>query len=214
MGERNLEVNWVETVGIWFVAGTFVVAGIFLLRKKAPSQIYLVWFGFSFSFVCYLGIRGLFALGFFHTLFGEKAALVLDTAIGHITNVQEESLMLLSVVTVVVFPQILAYLLSGLSGSASPPRLVRQFTDVGMWALIKFFSVLAGINAARLALWLTVDKGPIVGAISASIVCLSHAFGLLVLWYFMRSWHTPPGSLTSRVHEFFTRYSDPTKPQP
>jgi hypothetical protein len=50
---------------------------------------------------------------------------------------------------VLILPQILSYLISGIFGCGSPPVLVSTITRIVTWSLIKFFCMLSGILAAQ-----------------------------------------------------------------
>jgi hypothetical protein len=47
------------------------------------------------------------------------------------------------ILVVIIIPQVLAYLLSGISGSASAPVIVRRITEFAIWSTIKFLSIVS-----------------------------------------------------------------------
>jgi hypothetical protein len=61
-------------------------------------------------------------------------------------DVREEIYILLTVGSLLILPQILSYLISGMFGCGSPPSTVSRIVT---WSLIKFFCVLSGILAAQ-----------------------------------------------------------------
>ena len=65
------------------------------------------------------------------------------------TNAREELYFLLIVSTLLIVPQALGYLLSGILGCGSPPTLVSMVAKMTTWSLIKFFCILSGILTAQ-----------------------------------------------------------------
>jgi hypothetical protein len=133
---------------IIFVIPLVISLCIFRLRKDHPTEIYIVWYFFALLFVAFSflhayawikettvdGIFGQFAWGkwVYHSLTDWKA----------------EVLLVLVFLGLVALPQLSAYILSGLSGSASRPMLVLQATDMAIWSLIKTLASLSGITLA------------------------------------------------------------------
>ena len=63
-------------------------------------------------------------------------------------DIKGELALVLAVVITAIVPQLLTYILSGLCGCASTPKLVWQFEKFVIWSLIKFLAALAGFLAA------------------------------------------------------------------
>jgi len=61
----------------------------------------------------------------------------------------DEFVLVATVVYLTIGPQFLAYLLSGLSGSAATPIFVRQISTIAVWSIIKFLAGLSGILLAH-----------------------------------------------------------------
>lgn len=86
-----------------------------------------------------------------------------------------------------ILPQILSYLISGIFGCGSPPILVSTVSRVVTWSLIKFFCVLSGILAAQsiLALYgepyLPPKDAPVKLVEALLMICLS--FLIMVIYY-------------------------------
>lgn len=118
---------------------------IFHLRKAHPTEIYVVWYAFSLFFVAFsfLGAYAWKNNTAVKDVFGQFA-WVYDWA----TDIRAEVVMVVVFVGLVVLPQWVTYVLSGLSGSATLPKFVSQATDVAMWSLIKTVASLSGIALA------------------------------------------------------------------
>jgi hypothetical protein len=87
-----------------------------------------------------------------------------------LTNFHDELKLVAIFTSITVLPQILAYLLSAPSGSATAPRYVRRIQQLAAWSLIKFVAGLGGLSAALLFVTVRgVDnddfaKGALIGA--------------------------------------------------
>jgi hypothetical protein len=194
---------------IGFLVSAFIPA--WTIRKKNAGTIYILWYLFSLFFVIFLVIR--------LTAWFQSYPLIqmcgsyeqaCRTVYGSLTKIEDE-LYLLAVVTVLVLvPQLMTYLLSGIFGAAHPPILVEQIRKFVVWSYIKFNVCLAGIQLAsglsklithnwiaRLELvsagmWLAVAFA--YAAIECSDKAPSSAF---------EKWPLPQ---LLRVHKFFTRH--------
>jgi hypothetical protein len=109
-------------------------------------------------------------------------------------------------------PQVLAYFLSGLSGSASQPKFVSQVADLGVWFVIKSYSAAAGAFLGAGITYITRENYIILPLVP--LFMLAAAFmlawiyvvaGQVVNFVYGRKMFSP----FRRVHEFFTRYSAP-----
>jgi hypothetical protein len=134
----------------------------------------------------------------------------------------------LAVVGLVVVPQLLSYVLSGLSGSASRPVFVSQITNVAVWSLVKFLAALSGTNAAYFGwngLHVSLFSGNGIGddmhRLQAQFPGDFSFIFVPLMWAFLLVWMKDvlfKGSADGwyqqkmfskfrRVHEFFTRHS-------
>jgi hypothetical protein len=190
------------------------------LRREHSLEIYAIWYVFSLLFLIFLALYAISErTGKEITdLFGEPYADAMRFVYNSLTNVQDELVLVFAFVYLAVAPQILAYILSGLSGSATPPRWVRQIGTIAIWSLLKFLAALGGILLARPAYNLFFGKHVTVFDFEQGIACLLIAFILAVAHrdYFEREleFGVMPGfrvrvyvPILSRIHELFTAYS-------
>jgi hypothetical protein len=89
---------------------------------------------------------------------GPSLAGNLKVIYNYLTNVSDEFQLVAAVVYLAIGPQLLAYFLSGLSGSATPPMFVRQIGTIAIWSLIKFMAALGGILLAHPVAKLSLGK--------------------------------------------------------
>jgi hypothetical protein len=210
----------------------FVSIFVGALRKTHATEIYMVWYVFSFVFVLFFA---LYALFFAYAVnpashqteikssFGESEAAFFQTVFNYLTDFKGEVKMVLAVVGLVVVPQLLTYLLSGLSGSASPPVFVSQITKVAIWSLVKFLAAFSGLLAA-IAVWGWFQPWPSLGTgiggemdtvttelmeiffplLAAFFLAWSHDASRRVLGFLYQQ---TAFSRFRLVHEFFTRHS-------
>lgn len=80
---------------------------------------------------------------------GPSYAETLKAVHHYLTDVDDEFRLVAAVVYLAIGPQLLTYLLSGLSGSATPPKFVRQIGTIAIWSVIKFVAALSGILLAE-----------------------------------------------------------------
>jgi hypothetical protein len=65
-----------------------------------------------------------------------------------LTNTSAELGLIAIILIVSIVPQMLNYVLAGLSGCAATPRLVWQFEQFAVWSLIKFLGAFGGVSVA------------------------------------------------------------------
>jgi hypothetical protein len=135
-GDDTMDTLWTICVCV-FSVGFFV----FHLRKTHAVEIYATWLCFSFSLVFFY-----FFDDAVNDLLGKSVATQLHESL---TSIDDETHMMLGLLALAVLPQFLTYFLSGLSGSASPPKLVSQATYWALWSFVKFLAVSAGITASE-----------------------------------------------------------------
>lgn len=118
------------------------------LSKKYPSDVNMVWYFFSLSHVISLL---LFFWGFLHGAFDNgffvgETGLKLNWLLDEFEDFEADASILALIVTVVVAPQLLTYIFSGLSGCATDFWLIGQAARFFSWGLIKFFSIAGGVS--------------------------------------------------------------------
>jgi hypothetical protein len=124
------------------------------VRERHPAEVHMLWYIFSLSLcVCLLSFLAFPSLAPTDTVLepdldlgeiGKWAAFALRAA----TNVRDEATLIGVVFAVLVLPQILSFVLSGLFGCGSPPMMVKRITRMSILSITKFLSVYAGVMAA------------------------------------------------------------------
>jgi hypothetical protein len=204
------------------IAAIFVILllAIFQLRRPHSGEIYVIWYIFSF-----------FGLIFFYLyftaeskgkeitdVFGESSAKLLATIYSYLTSVEGEFQLVVAVVCLAVAPQLLAYFLSGLSGSATSPMFARQIGQIAIWSLIKFMATLGGILLADPLAKFCLGKQVSASDFVQPIPIISTAIMLAVILHqcFDQEFelHLMPGfrvhvrvPMLLKIHEFFTRFA-------
>jgi hypothetical protein len=200
------------------VVFVWLIGSIAELNRQHSREIYAIWYVFSFFFLLF------FALYFsakregkeITDLLGPSSAATLKAVYDYLTNIQDELLLVAAVVYLAIAPQLLTYVLSGLSGSATAPVFVRQIRTIALWSLIKFLAGLSGILLAHALVELLLGKAALSDFIQGFVIITmaffiahtQHAvfereFEFYVwpgLWVHIRF----PWLL--RVHQYFTRY--------
>ncbi|MGJ5075504.1 hypothetical protein [Bradyrhizobium oligotrophicum] len=211
-------------------SGLLAVGGIiFLLRKSHPQEIYMTWYVFSLFFLVFgaitiLTIKSRVELT---DVFGPSQAHLLKTLYGYLTDYEGEMVLVAVFFGIAVAPQLVTYVLSGLSGSAKTPKYVRQVTDLATLSLLKFLAGAAGIfigqGVGKFTMGQT-DYNPLgqdmYDNFAFGLLMLSQAFSVLIMHviffdlrdnaYFRKrellGWKLLTPS-AKKVHAFFTRHS-------
>jgi hypothetical protein len=141
----------------------------------------------------------------------------------YLTDTRAELGLVAVILIVTIAPQLLNYILAGLSGCAATPRLVWQFEKIATWSLIKFLAAFGGILVADALGVYTInieDRGSILFALDGYVDDLLWGAGLVGLAFFVaviqvytletadalgHALHNEPRSWPSKVHRFFTR---------
>jgi hypothetical protein len=206
-----------EFVGLAIVFG-FLVGSIAELNRQHSREIYAIWYVFSFFFLLF------FALYFFTEregkeitdVLGPSSAETLKAVYNYLTNIQDELLLVAAVLYLAIAPQLLTYVLSGLSGSANAPVFVRQIGTIALWSLIKFLAGLSGILLAHAFVELLLAKAALFDFIQGFVI-IAMAFLIANAQHFEwdLEFYLLPGLRVGHirfpwlptVHEYFTRYS-------
>src|ERR1700732_3960548 len=143
---------------VWQAAGvtiTWLAMAILLIavsnwllvrRKDCISELNVTWFAFSFALLIWWALQFILGSG---TIEPSKEKLYLEITRSGLTDPIEELWLVGAVIFVAIVPQLLTYILSGLAGTASTPKLVWQFEKIAIWSLIKFLAVAGGITVAE-----------------------------------------------------------------
>lgn len=123
------------------------------------SEVYLIWYINSFFLILFYGLGVIAAqnnVGI--TEVCKPYEETCRSAYEYLTNIRDELTLIAAVSALAIGPQVLTYVLSGLSGSASPPRFVSQIAKIAVWSLIKFTAGLGGILLSKPLVDLTVGR--------------------------------------------------------
>lgn len=120
----------------YFIAPVSLIVFIWELRKTHPHQIYVIWYIFSFFFLLFLPIFELESIRPpDNPIFGKENQELARAVVEYLDDADAELKLVVAVVGLAIVPQWLTYVLSGLSGSASEPRFVKQITNLAIWSL-------------------------------------------------------------------------------
>ena len=180
-----------ESVPLILSAGFFAlcaVSGINALKKKYSHEIYLIWYITSFFFIVFLALEIIAGLNGI-TLTGVCGPYESTCKMIHdyLTDFGGEFELVAGFLILTIAPQLLAYVLSGLSGSASPPLFVSQITKLATWSFVKFSAGYAGIllatPVAQLCLGRPVNAAPIAMAIFQIGIAFTYPMFALGLFF-------------------------------
>jgi len=197
----------------------FLWGQILELRQHHSHEIYAIWYVFSFFglifFVLYLlaekdGKEVSDALG-------PSSAETLKAMYGYLTRVGDELRLVGAFVYLAIAPQLLTYVLAGLSGSAAPPKFVRQIGTLAIWSVIKFMAGLSGILLSQILAKLSLGKQVSSYDFFHAMTFICVAFFLAVAYHrFDRQFELAlmPGCrvcirvpLLFKIHKIFTQYT-------
>lgn len=203
------------------VSFVFLIASISELRRRYSHEVYAIWYAFSLFFLIFV------FLWFSAEIADKQVTDVLGPSVaGHLkviydamTNIYDELWFVAGIIYLFILPQFLAYLLGGLSGSATPPLFIRQIATVAIWSLIKFLAALGGILLAHPLAKLALGKQISAVDFLQGSAMTSAAFFLAALHhrYFDEEIEVPilPGvqlhfslPILLRVHNAFTRHTE------
>ena len=118
------------------------------LSNKHQSDVRVIWYLFSLAVVLtYLvaawakSINAIDDGGRFHGTTGQVISFLLKAAL----DIESSMLLGLSILVLVFGPQIISYLLSGLTGCAASPILLGGTLSFVTWGLVKTFAVASGV---------------------------------------------------------------------
>ncbi|BBB94830.1 hypothetical protein BE61_02400 [Bradyrhizobium elkanii USDA 61] len=190
----------------------------FGLREKHAGEIYLVWYINTFFFLLFLGMG----------VVAEKQSARLTEVCGsyekacetiyvYLTDTRGEIGLIVIGVGLAIGPQVLTYLLSGLSGAASAPKFVLQVETIAIWSFVKFAAALGGILVAEpFARLVTGSKVEIVEFLSGPIYTIgAFSYASTHVWFHdkwlpsvRQRFAEPNGWLLQKlnaIHGIFTR---------
>lgn len=118
------------------------------VRGKYASSVHIIWYLFSLS-VCaaFIGLRWARAVGAMDATGnpGNETGKWVVAVMNFSMDLQADFYVLSALVLLVVGPQCLSYVFSGLFGCASRPRFVSFWVSVFTWGMAKSFAITAGV---------------------------------------------------------------------
>lgn len=175
-------------LGVVFV--TALCLSILAVRRDHPDHVHTLWYVFSLT-LCSVSVLFFYiyenSRAIQSTPLGGMAGTIAVTFMKASMDVREEIYILLTAGALLILPQILSYLISGIFGCGSPPILVSTVSRLVSWSLIKFFCVLSGILAAQSILslygqpYLLPKDAPVKLVEALLMICLS--FLLMTIYY-------------------------------
>jgi hypothetical protein len=192
----------------------FLPSATFRLREKHAGEIYLIWYINTFFFLLFLGMgwvaekhsaRLIEVCGSY-----EQAC---KTIYDYLTDIRGETSLIFIGVGLAIVPQVLTYVLSGLSGAASAPKFVLEVETLALWSFVKFTAALGGILIAEpFARLVTGSKVEIVEFLPGPIYTLVAFSWVSTHVWFHDKWlpsvlnrFADPNGWLPTIHRIFTR---------
>jgi len=124
-----------------------------VLREKHGNDIRIVWYFFSLTFVisCIIGLWATSngAIDSSGSFVGEAGAFI-NKLITTTLDVKFSIYIILAVLAVILLPQFMCYVLSGIFGVAPSPLYINGSIKFLVWGLVKTFIIVSGVTAAIL----------------------------------------------------------------
>jgi hypothetical protein len=196
------------------VSVCLVCVSIFSLRQKHSDHVYMLWYTFCLTLcictILFLALPGL-VTGFTDDTGMNIVEKSSRTFLTVSKDLDGEVHLIAIILAILVLPQILSFIISGLFGCGVRPILVSRISEVATLSLVKFFCVLSGVDAAlALSPW---TATPTTNA-TASLMAISFAFAILALHFDLdevrgkiRSTLSAQSGL-KRLLKYMTRYRD------
>lgn len=175
------------------------------LSRTHQSDIRVVWYFFSLSavisFLLTLWARKSEAVdthGEFHGQAGNVLSFLLQSSL----DVKGSLLLCGAIVVVILLPQVLSYLFSGLAGCASAPIFVQESLSFFVWGLVKTLCVASGVilivpSYAWLDSWKDWSFHQYLGTLLLSEMLIALAFSVLFLYRNMEG----ASSVLNRIYQ-------------
>ncbi|MDM0118862.1 hypothetical protein [Variovorax arabinosiphilus] len=160
------------------------------LANRDPSDVRLIWYLFSLTTTLTIvvawwasGAGAINAAGSFRGTAGNWLMRLLMTTLDIETTLKVYA----AVVGLIVAPQLLSWVLSGLFGCASAPRFIGPALRFLFWSTVKSFVVLAGVVLAATAYgwfrsWDGMTARLVVVHVWTALMALTAAFGTLYMY--------------------------------
>lgn len=195
--------------------GTIVIIGFTndQLARKHPSDVRIVWYLFGLSATTSLvlahwahGYGVIDSAGNFQGTAGSVLNFFLKASL----DIRSSLLFCLAIIAVFLVPQIVSYLVSGLSGCAAAPLFMSATVSFFFWGLIKSLAVASGVLLviplyAYIIRWSNSNIDQALGMVLLSTTLIAFAFSALVAY--REILHLPEflnRVLPTRLQKFFT----------
>lgn len=150
-------VGWISYAA-FSLADTVLLCGlvfsILYLRRRHPGHVFTIWYAFWLMMTLF---SGLFYYVWKNAVTIHASLISGNSILGGLVvwfqetsmNFRDEGYLIASIYIVVLLPQFLSYITSGLFGCANRLMLVEWITAALTWLVIKFLAVLSGILMAQ-----------------------------------------------------------------
>ena len=189
------------------------------LRKQHAGELYLIWYFNSFFFLLFFVLEIVAARNNAHltAVCGTAYLGTCQSIYDYLTNAKDELILIGAIVGIFVGPQLLTYVLAGISGAAIAPKFVWHIEQFVVWSLIKFIAALAGIRSATPIARLVTHQPVEITDFLPGLVFIAAAFGWAGVHFdlheqreaFSRQltgrkpgWHIRQAA---RIYDYFTR---------
>lgn len=201
----------------------FLIYGVVsLIRRRHGTEVRVVWYLFSLAVVVVAGIAwhaisvgAIDEGGNFHGKYGE----FIKDALNFMLDLKGGVFWATAAFVLFLLPQLLSYVLSGVSGCASAPLFISGSFDFLVWGCLKAFVTCAGIN---FSIGLLCLGGLISSDFKMAPILLPFSFLLLlavfaILFFYLERENYIrclvgdfPNVMKCRIkiHNFFTRHVD------
>ena len=210
------------TIFVISVVLVFLIFGaVSLIRKQHGAEVRVVWYFFSLAVVAVAGIAchaisvgAIDEGGNFHGKYGE----FIKDALNFMLDLKGGIFWVTVAFVLFLVPQLLSYVLSGISGCASAPLFISGSFDFLVWGYLKAFVTCAGIT---FSIGLLCFSGLISSDFKSAPMLLPFSLLLLLVVFAILFFYLEGGNYMKRlsdefpklmrrcmkVHGFFTRYA-------
>ncbi|MDR6676858.1 hypothetical protein [Pseudomonas oryzihabitans] len=191
-----------------------LISGIsYQLSKNNGSDIRIVWYFFSLTTLISFGIAwtaisigaikdGKF-FGYYGDLISELITIMLD--------IKKDFIIVTSIASLIIVPQLSCYVLSGLSGNAKPPRLIQESLSFVVWSFIKTLvigsAIISSLGIMIMLGYLSEPKKLAIELIAIGLYSLLLAYGMIAIYRetkFIKDLYKNLPYL-KKIHAWFTR---------
>jgi hypothetical protein len=214
-------VGWGWNLLFVIAIGVTVFYAASRLRKQHAGELYLIWYFNSFFFFLFFTLEVVAAKNNIRLTevcgpYEDSCKFIYD----YLTNAKNELILIGAIAGVFIGPQLLTYILAGVSGVAIAPKFVWHIERFVVWSLIKFIASLAGIRSATPFAKLTTHQPVELAEFLPGLLFIAAAFGWANIHFdlheqreaFSRqlsksqpSWHIRQ---VIKLHRFLTRNAD------